>query len=404
MRKLLKGLVLPLSIAAAMALTACGSSSGTAQTTAAPAAETAAETTSAAAEADKETEAETSDEAKEAEKAEEKTDAAAPEKEEKEDKEASEDKDGASDDAELPDMNAIVTEPMTVKLGVPKAPPTLAILHMMEDGLLGDNVTIDLDIWDAPEKLLAMVQDGDHDMFAFPLTVVAKLYNKGLPVVLTNCNTWGVTYFMTTDPDFSDWSQLKGKTVYVPLQSSPPDALTQYFLGQAGLKIGEDVEIIYTTTAEVAQLLASGQAEYATLIEPQCTAAMIQNENVRVAMSFEDEWKKIKGEDAIVPNAGFGTTKAFIDSNPEFVAAFEAIYEDSLNWVLENPAEAAALAEKYLELKAKVVEKAIPNMGLMYENSLEAKSVLDDYYQLLNDFDQTMIGGKIPDEGMYYSR
>ena len=312
--------------------------------------------------------------------------------------------DDAAETAPTVDMNSIVTEPMTLTLGVPKAPPTLAILHMMEENLLGDNVTVELDIWDAPEKLLAMVQDGDHDMFAFPLTVVAKLYNKGLDVVLTNCNTWGVTYFMTTDPDFTDWSQLKGKTVYVPLQSSPPDALTQYFIAQAGLTIGEDVEIVYTTTAEVAQLLANGTAEYATLIEPQCTAAMIQNPDVRVAFSFEEEWQKIKGEDAIIPNAGFGTTQAFIDENPEFVAAFETIYEESLNWVLENPKEASELAAKYLELKAPVVEKAIPNMGLMYENSLEAKDVLDDYYQLLNDFDATMIGGKIPDEGMYYSK
>ena len=39
--------------------------------------------------------------------------------------------------------------------------------------------------------------------------------------------------------------------LYIPLQSSPPDALT-YFLNEAGLTVGEDVEIIYTSTAKVA--------------------------------------------------------------------------------------------------------------------------------------------------------
>ena len=42
---------------------------------------------------------------------------------------------------------------------------------MMEAGLLGENVTIDLNVWNSPEELLAMVQGGEHDLYAFPLTV-----------------------------------------------------------------------------------------------------------------------------------------------------------------------------------------------------------------------------------------
>ncbi len=92
----------------------------------------------------------------------------------------------------------------------------------------------------------------------------------------------------------------------------------------------------------------------------------MNNDQVRVAFSFEDEWKKVKGEDSIVPNADLEPPK-FISENPELVAEFEAAYEESLNWVLENPADAAALAEEQLGLKAPLVEKAIPNMGLIYK-------------------------------------
>ena len=137
---------------------------------------------------------------------------------------------------------------------------------------------------------------------------------------------------------------------------------------------------------------------------PQVTAAKMNNDQVRVAFSFEDEWKKVKGEDSIVPNAGLGTTETFISEKPELVTEFEAAYEESLNWVLEHPADAAALAEEKLGLKAALVEKAIPNMGLIYKNAADAKTDLDGFYQLLNDFDPSMIGGKVPDEGMYYSK
>ena len=210
-----------------------------------------------------------------------------------------------------PASSTQAAEPVTISVGVPTAPPALPVLHMMEAGLLGENVTIDLNVWNSPEELLAMVQGGEHDLYAFPLTVVSTLYNKGLDVRLMNVNTWGVTYFMTTDPAFETWADLAGKTVYIPLQSSPPDALTQYFLNEAGLTVGEDVEIVYASTAEVAALLASGEAEYATLIEPQVTSAMSQNSEVRRALSFEEEWQRVTGTDTMIPNAGFGTTQPF---------------------------------------------------------------------------------------------
>ncbi|MGC6175094.1 ABC transporter substrate-binding protein [Lacrimispora sp. 38-1] len=308
----------------------------------------------------------------------------------------------ATDISEVSTESVNQNEPITLKIGVPTAPPALPVLRMMDTNALGDNVVIEIDIWDEPETLIAMVQDGNHDFFAFPLTVISKLYNKGLDVRLMNVNTWGVTYFMTSDPEFSTWSDLKGKTLYVPLQSSPPDALTQYFLTEAGLTVGEDVTIIYASTSEVATMLASGEAEYATLIEPQVTKVMLENTNVRVAYSFEKEWQRVNHTETKIPNAGFGTTQTFINENPELTLSFQKAYEEAAAWVNENPAEAGALAEKYLGLKAALIEKALPTMGLSFQTAVDSKEELDMFYNLLNGFNPEMIGGKVPDEAMYY--
>lgn len=289
-----------------------------------------------------------------------------------------------------------------INVGIPKAPPALPVLYMMEQQSLGDSVDIKIDIWDEPETLLAMVQDKKHDMYAFPLTVISKLYNKGMDLRLMNVNTWGVTYFMTTDDTLKDWSDLKGKTVYVPLQSSPPDALTQYFLSNTGLKVGKDVNIVYASTSEIASLLASGEAKYATLIEPQVTKAMMKNKDVRVAFRFEEEWKKVTNTDTKIPNAGFGTTQTFIDNNPELTSQFQKAYEEACKWVNENPEEAAKLAEKYLGLEKSLVEKAIPSMGLEFKSAVDSDKELKMFYGLLDVFDTKMIGSKIPDEKMYY--
>lgn len=291
-----------------------------------------------------------------------------------------------------------------IRVGIPKAPPALPIIRMIDSNALGDSAKVEFTVWNSPEQLISMIQGKEQDMFAFPLTVVGKLYNKGMPLILTNVNTWGVTYFLTSDPNYKDWADLKGKTVYVPLKSSPPDALTQYFIGKAGLVPGKDVELVYLSIPEVTQLLVSGKAVYATQIEPQVTACLMQNKNVRVATSFENEWKKVTDDGSIVPNAGFGGRKDFIKKNSEAVARFETEYEKALNWVLQNPEEAGKLAEKYLGLKAGLIKNAIPRMGLQYKNAYDAKNDLNQFYKILNDFDKTMVGGKIPDEGMLYKK
>ena len=54
-------------------------------------------------------------------------------------------------------------------------------------------------------------------------------------------------------------------------------------------------------------------------------------------------------------------------------------------------------------MKAAVVEAAIPNMGLTFKSAQDARGELDTFYNLLNDFDPSMIGGKLPNDGLYYA-
>lgn len=297
-----------------------------------------------------------------------------------------------------------VDEKVNIVVGVPKAPPALPILRMIETGALDDVATLSYQEWVSPEQLIAMIQGSDANMFALPLTVVSKLYNKGINIQLTNVNTWGVIYFTTTDENFTTWSDLKGKTVYVPLKSSPPDYLTQYFIENTGLKIGEDVKVVYSTSSEIANLMIDGKIEYATMIEPMVTQVAMKNEKVRVVFSFEDLWMDIYGEETRLPNAGLGGRTDFIESNPELIARFESEYEKALNWVLENPKEAALLTEKEFNMNAKVIEKALPKMGLMYMNAQDSKPYLENFYNLLFSYNPVSIGGKIADSGMLYDK
>ena len=293
-------------------------------------------------------------------------------------------------------------EEIIINIGVPKAPPTLPLLRMIETSAMGDGVTINLDYWNSPEQLIAMTQDGKHDLFALPLTVGAKLFNKDVPIQLTNVNTWGVTYFITTNPSVTQWSDLKGETIYVPLKSSPPDIVTQFLLESNGLTIGEDIEIKYAGTAEIGQLITSGQIENAVVIEPQATGVLMGNKAARTLYSYDQEWKKIMGQDKDIPNAGMGATLDFINNSPDIMKRFEQEYEKALEWTLENPDKIAVLAEEELGIKKEIIEKAIPTAGIMYKSGKDAQEDLKLFYEVLYAFDPTTIGGSIPSGAFYY--
>ncbi len=302
---------------------------------------------------------------------------------------------GGADNQTIPEGNTVI------RFGVPKAPPVWPILKMMEDKSLGEDISIKLDFWETPEQLIAMVQGGQHNMYAFPLPVIAKLYNKGMPVVLTNADTWGVTYFLSSDPSVKTWKDLKGKTIYVTLKSAPPDLMTQVFLKKAGLKKG-DYELRYAGKTELAKMMVMGKVENAVSIEPLVSMVTMKNKKMKVIMNYEEEWRKMLNTDKKLPTAGIGAMKKFTEENRDLVLKFEKEYAKALKWVKENPAEAGALAQKYLGMKKMMIQKAIPNMGLEYVSAQNAKPDLDEFYQFLYNFNPKMVGGKVPNSGMYF--
>nr|WP_314656200.1 ABC transporter substrate-binding protein [uncultured Fusobacterium sp.] len=292
----------------------------------------------------------------------------------------------------------------TIYVGAPKAPPILPVLRMMETNALGKDYKIDIKVWNSPEILIAMVQGKEADFFAFPVTVVSKLYNKGLNVKLMNVNTWGVASFISKDPSVKSWKDLKDKTIYIGLKSSPPDVYTHYFLDKEGLKEKKDYNVIYANKAEILNLVISGKADNAVTIEPDTTAVLSKNKDFKIIANFEEEWQKYKGDKSSIPTAGFGVIGEVAEKDPALVKKFNEEYAKALQWVKENPEEAGKLAKEKLGMDAEVIKKSIPKMGLNFVHAQDAKKTLNEYYKIMKDYDPKNIGGKVPDENLYLNK
>ena len=286
----------------------------------------------------------------------------------------------------------------------PKSPGSIPIFRMIESNCLGSDVQIDLQLYSDMEAMMALASGGNYGVLIVPVHTAANLYNKGVEVELINVYGWGGMYLSTTDPDCSSWEDLAGKELYVPAKGSVPDILTQYFLDQHGLAIGEDVEIVYSSHAEIAQLLSAGTIKYAVDAQPFVTSNLKNVEGYKVISEFSEEWKLTQGEGYSMPANCMVANSEYISGNEELIAAFNEKFAEAIEWSKENPSEAGALANTYLNANAELIAAAMQDFCLDYQSADTAKNDVKQYYDVLLELKPESIGSKLPEESFYYTK
>ncbi|SDZ30930.1 NitT/TauT family transport system substrate-binding protein [Evansella caseinilytica] len=279
----------------------------------------------------------------------------------------------------------------------PKSAPLLPALLMEEGTVAGP--ALEISTWDTIEQLLAAVQGNEADFAAVPLNVAANLHAKGLPVQLIDVNTWGTIYLVSVDPEVATLEDLENEEIYVSHQSGPPDILFQHFLDQDGLT--DKVTVHYSTPAEISQLLLGGKVKHAVLPEPALSAArsQLQGDFVQV-IDFQAAWETLYGMD--LPQAGIIVNSEFAAENPQAVEQFLQSYQEAIDLLHAEPEKAAALAEEAIGMKQPLIETALNHMKIMSVAALDAKPVIEQYFEVLFDSQPDAIGGQLPDEGFYF--
>lgn len=176
---------------------------------------------------------------------------------------------------------------------------------------------------------MALASGGNYGVLIVPVHTAANLYNKEIGVELINVCGWGGMYLSTTDPDCNSWGDLGGKELYVPSKGSVPDILTQYFLNQHGLVIGEDVELVYSSHIEIAQLLSAGTIKYAVDAQPYVTSNTKNVQNYKVISKFAEEWRLIQGAGYTMPANCMVANSEYLSGNEEIITAFNQKFAEA---------------------------------------------------------------------------
>ena len=178
-----------------------------------------------------------------------------------------------------------------------KGPTSLGLLFLMDKANKGETAnTYEFRMATGADEILPLMVKGDLDIALVPANVASILYHKtqgGVEVI--DINTLGVLYMVSGDDGLTDFTDLKGKTIYLTGKGTTPDYVLQYLLNANGMSV-DDVTLEYKSEAtEVASVLAEDPTAIGLLPQPFVTAACMQNDTLKVIFDLNEEWNKVQG-------------------------------------------------------------------------------------------------------------
>lgn len=309
-------------------------------------------------------------------------------------------------DANTIDNEEIQNQSQTIKFFYRDGIPALTVAKLVkENPSLKEGVVVDYEMLGSPDLLVTKILKGEADIAIAPSNLVAQAYNKNLPYRLMGTSVWGTLYLASTE-DIKSIEDLKGKEIYSFGKGLTPDIVFRYVLSENGINPESDININYLNSAsELGPAFISGKTNLAMLPEPLATNIMSKKEDTKIIFDINKEWGTIVGTDKGYPQASLIIKSDLIDKDIEFVENFIKAYEESMTWANENPEKLGEYAEELeLGIDKKIISKGnqwIKDKAFAIKDSKEEYEI---FYKTLLDFAPDFIGGKLPDEELYFER
>ena len=263
---------------------------------------------------------------------------------------------------------------------------------------------IELTRYQSPDEAVQKFIAGEVDIAAVPSNLAPVLYNKtdGNVVVLTTVCS-GMLYLMENGNSVKSLEDLRGKTIVGSGKGGTPEYVLTLLLENAGLKVGEDVEVQWLDAhADVAQALMQTPGAVALLPEPFVSNVTSKNEAITIAVDLNEEWKSAYG--GSLPMGVIIAKKDFVESRPGDVAAFLAMLGDSVADVNTCSDDVAGrIVEAGFLADPEIAKAAIPRCNITCMDPASSKATLEAFFKTLYEAAPQSVGGALPGDDFYYA-
>ena len=301
-------------------------------------------------------------------------------------------------------------DPVTVRVAALKGPTAMGMVKLMSDsdaaaesGEETTGNTYDFTLAASADEVSPKLMQGELDIACVPANLASVLYNRTEGGIVTLAvNTLGVLYIVENGNSVQSMADLAGRTIAASGKGSTPEYALRYLLSENGIDPDTGVTIDWKSEhSECVAALASGAATIAMLPQPFVTVAQTQLPDLRVALDLTEEWDALDNGSALL--TGVVVARAdFVAEHPAAVEQFLTSYAESVDWVNDNTADAAALIGGYDIVDAAVAEKALPYCNIVCITGTEMMDMLSGYLSVLWEQSPESVGGAMPNDDFYY--
>ncbi|MBN2833859.1 MAG: hypothetical protein JXR48_02715 [Candidatus Delongbacteria bacterium] len=277
-------------------------------------------------------------------------------------------------------ITILVTNLLVIDIYSPKAPPAIPLINssILQNVIFYDNLNTAI----VPKLLKKEI-----GLYIIPTNVAAKLYNKGLDIIVLGTLSEGFIYFCSTDG--SDYNNLDEKEIYVGGKGSSPDVINNMLIKNVK-------NIRYSGSSEIAKLMIAGKISNCIL--PQPLASMVYFSADAKLQDLRKRYKE-KFLTENIPQVCMVIDRNYYSENRNEIDRIILDYKREIDQIYSGQINAEIILDK---LKWNMTEDqlkiAIKTMNLSF--SLDIESITIYLKNLLSTTPET-IGGKLPDEKIF---
>ena len=246
-----------------------------------------------------------------------------------------------------------------------------------------------------PSALTAAMTSKSHDIVIAPLTAGAKLFIKGASTYKLDSIITFSNIYMASTKKLDSLNDLEGKKVIGYGQGTTPGII----LEKATEGINIDITYVASLSEATGYLVnTTDEFDYVLIAEPAITNLV---EAKKLSLNILDLSKELEDEIPLIPQAGIFVNP---EGNTEAINEYLAKVKANITSLNDDPSSyAKKVVSKYeylSEMTENTIALSIPKSNIDFKNASENKEALENFYSLLNDYNQEILTG-VPDDGFY---
>lgn len=248
------------------------------------------------------------------------------------------------------------------------------------------------------EDIKSSLDSKDIDMALIPAEWSAIMYNSGVYIKSVAIGSLGNMSIISHDGNIKFIPDLKGMKV-VSLNTASTKHIFDYILKRNELS-EEDVEIEYVE--DIDKVFGSADEDNTVLLlqEPYASDILARDKTLIENINLDIEYKKASQGTSPVTSVLVARGE-YLGENKDNVDKFLEMYKKSVDFINQNPAEGAKLADEFQLPHFEMAENSIPKSNLTLVTGMDMERTLKRFLNLIHKENPDYVGGKVPETEFY---